>query len=272
MPVPEPGAAVAATDAADLALLTEAAEVAGAVAQRHFGSGPESWEKADGSGPVSQADLEIDALLRQRLLAARPGYGWLSEETEDDPARLDCSSVFIVDPIDGTRAFLEGQKGFCHAVAVARDGQVTAAAVHLPLLGLTYAARRDGGATLNRQPIRAGGGQGIGGARVLAGRMPMTAAHWKGGVAPPVQRHFRSSLAWRLCLVAEGRFDATLTLRPTWEWDIAAAALIAGEAGIRVTDRHGCGLAFNRPHPAAAGLIAAGPALHAALFERLKPA
>jgi len=271
LPATDRPAAGADADAADVTLLTEAAGAAGAVAMRHFGTGPQSWEKADGAGPVSKADLEVDALLRDRLLAARPDYGWLSEETEDDPARLDRSSVFIVDPIDGTRAFLAGQKGFAHALAVARAGRVTAAAVHLPLMGLTYAARLGGGARLNGQPLRVTRTPGIGGARVLAGRPQLAPEHWKDGVAPPVQRHFRSSLAWRLCLVAEGSFDATLTLRPAWEWDTAAAALIAAEAGVRVTDRHGAELGFNRPHPASAGLIAAAPALHAALFERLKP-
>ena len=103
----------------------------------------------------------------------------------------------------------------------------------------------------------------------LAGKAALAAAHWPGGV-PPVTRHFRTSLAWRLCLVADGRFDATLALRPVWEWDSAAASLIASEAGVTVTDRLGAPLRFNAPHPAGDGLLAAPPRLHADLLARLR--
>lgn len=254
---------------ADLALLTDAALAAGAIARRHFGNGPATWDKGAGLGPVSEADLEIDTMLRERLLAARPGYGWLSEETEDGSARLSARRLFIVDPIDGTRAFLDGQKGFAHALAVAEAGHVMAAVVHLPLMGLTYTAQLGQGAWLNGQRLDVGGATvAPDGARMLAGRTQLDAMHWQ-GVAPVFNRHFRPSLAWRLCLVAEGAFDATLAHHQTWEWDTAAAALVATEAGARVTDKVGAALVFNRPHPASSGLIAAPPSLHAGILARL---
>ncbi|MGY6412472.1 MAG: inositol monophosphatase family protein [Alkalilacustris sp.] len=266
--MPAPEAPPGADDAADLELLREAALAAGAIARRHFGAGPAAWEKSGGQGPVSEADLEIDRMLRARLLDARPGYGWLSEESEDDPERLGAGSVFIVDPLDGTRAFLEGQSGFCHALAVARGGRVTAAVVHLPMLEQTYAARIGAGAFRNGARLACAARDRLEGARVLASRDQLLPARWPGGL-PPVARHFRSALAWRLCLVAEGAFDAAISLRDCWDWDIAAGALIAAEAGARVTDRHGAALRFNTPAPRSAGVLAGPGGVHAGLLMAL---
>lgn len=252
----------------DLALLTEAALAAGTIATRHFRSSPARWDKGAGQGPVSEADLEIDAMLRERLLAARPGHGWLSEETPDAAARLNAREVFIVDPIDGTRAFLNGQKGFAHALAIARDGAVVAGVVHLPLMGLTYTALRGRGATLNGRRLAVSEGTVLEGARVLAGKPQLAAELWPGGV-PPVEPHLRPSLAWRLCLVGEGRFDGMVTLRDAWHWDTAAASLVAQEAGAMVTDRDGAPLLFNTADPVSAGVMAGPAALHEGLMARL---
>ncbi len=254
----------------DLALLLDAAYAAGRIAAQHFGTGPKSWDKGGGQGPVSAADLEIDAMLRDRLTAARPDYGWLSEETADSPERLEAEALFIVDPIDGTRAFLDGQRSFAHALAVVRDGRAVAGVVHLPLLDLTYAATLGGGAWLNDHPLHTPARDRLDGARMLVAKPQLAPALWPGGV-PEVERHFRPSLAWRICLVAEGAFDGMLTLRDAWEWDIAAAALIASEAGATVTDRHGAPLVFNASHPQTPGILAAPPDLHAALMARLLP-
>lgn len=250
----------------DLALLVAAAHAAGEIARRHFGDGPKSWEKAAGQGPVSEADLEIDDMLRTHLLAARPDYGWLSEESVDDPARLNCPRLFIVDPIDGTRAFLEGQTGFSHALAIVEHGKPIAAVVHLPMMGLTYAASRGQGAYLGEQRLRVTGCTTPSGARILATRPQMTAEYWPGGV-PAIDRHFRPSLAWRLALVAEGKFDGMVNLRPTWHWDIAAGVLLIEEAGGVVTTGTGDAVLFNTPKPASDGVIAAGNALHYGLLH-----
>lgn len=250
----------------DLALLTAAARAAGPVALAHWRRSPAAWDKPGGAGPVTEADLAVDRLLAERLRDARPRYGWLSEETPDDPAaRRRHDRVFIVDPIDGTRAFIAGEAHFAHALAVAEGGRVTAAVVFLPALDRLYAATAAGPATCNGTPIASAEPQGE--ARVLTSASALAPDLWPGGV-PVVRRSFRASLAWRLCLVAEGAFDAVLTPRPAWEWDIAAGALIAERAGAQVTDAQGGRIAFNAADPRAAGLIAAPPALHADFVAR----
>ena len=253
---------------ADLALLVEAAEAAGRLALRFWRQAPKSWDKGGEHGPVSEADLAADAALKVALRGARPGHGWLSEETPDSDERLARGAVFIVDPIDGTRAFLAGEDGWAVSAALAEGGEVVAGVVHLPARGLTYAATVGGPATRNGAPIAASARTALAGADVLTTRAALDPAQWPGGV-PEVTRSFRTSLAWRLCLAAEGRHDAMLTLRPAWEWDIAAGALIAARAGCAVTDRHGAALRFNRADPRATGVVAAPPALHGALVARL---
>lgn len=267
MPDPEP--AGSRSSGGDLALLIAAAEAAGAIALKHFGRSPEVWDKAGDAGPVSAADLEVDRMLRQELTAARPGYGWLSEETADGPERLAADRVFVVDPIDGTRAFLNGEAGWAVSIAVVEHGKAVAGAVHLPKLGRIYAAEAGGGATRNGAAIHVSAGAGLEGARVLANASNFAPEHWQGGV-PPIKRHFRPSLAQRLCLTAEGRFDAMLMLRDAWEWDVAAGDLIAREAGARSTTRHGEPARYNNARPMVAGIVTAAPALHAALIGRLR--
>ena len=254
--------------ASDLALILSAALAAGDIAKRHFGTAPQVWDKGNGQGPVSAADIEVNDMLCATLRAARPGYGWLSEESPDDPARLNTEAQFITDPIDGTRAFLDGQPSFAHAIAVVRGGQPVAAVVHLPLMAMTYTATAGGGAWLNGQPIRTASRAGLTGARILSNRAAFAPEHWPGGL-PEIDRHFRPSLAWRICLVAEGAFDGMITLRDTWEWDTAAATLIATEAGVRVTDRHGAALRFNAPHPQSAGILAGSQGVVQGFLDRL---
>ena len=252
----------------DLALLQEAAQAAGRIAERFWRQDLRVWDKAGHQGPVTEADLAIDRMLRARLTEARPGYGWLSEETEDDPGRLMARHVFVVDPIDGTRAFVEGDPSFSHALAITDGAAVVAAVVYLPMHGKFYAARRGAGATLNGHPIRASGRERLEGASMLTARPALDPEHWTG--APPrVRRSLRPSLAYRLCLVGEGRYDALLTIRDSWDWDTAAGSLIATEAGACVTDRSGAALRFNTEKPVSAGVVAAPPALHAEMIGRL---
>lgn len=253
----------------DLALLVAAAQAAAAIAMEF--RTPEVWDKPDGAGPVCEADLAVDAMLRARLGAARPSYGWLSEETADAPERLAAERIFIVDPIDGTRAYLEGSADWAHSLAVAEHGRITAACVLLPRHGLLYTATLGGGAFLNGAPIRASDQTDPARATLLGPRLAMSPEQWSGGDVPPVRRAFRSALAWRLCLLAEARFDAMLTIRPTWEWDIAAGCLILTEAGGTATDRRGAVLTFNKPVPQSDGVLAGG-ALHGVLLPLLDPA
>lgn len=255
--------------ARDLDLLIEAAKAAGKIARRHFRRDPEVWHKDGGAGPVTEADLEINAMLEAELRAARPDYGWLSEESADEPARLTHSRVIIVDPIDGTRAFIEGSKHFATALAIVEDGVPIAAAIHMPLKKRMFTAAQGQGAFLNGKPITASAHPDIHDARVLSARPNLKPEFWN--EVPPVQRHFRSSLAFRLALVAQGKFDGMLTLRPSWEWDIAAGDLIVREAGGLATDRTGGALRFNNPHPQVNGVIAASGPVHAGVMSRIKP-
>ena len=252
---------------ADLALLTEAAHIAGKIALRFWKRSPKQWEKGD-EGPVTEADIAVNDALQKHLRSARPSYGWLSEESADTPDRLSTESQFILDPIDGTRAFIAGEDSFSHSLAVTRNGTVTAGVVFLPALDRLFAATAHGPATLNGEPVSASTIAGIAGANILTPAANLHPQHWPGGV-PDLKRSFRASVAYRLALVAQGRFDGVLSFRRSWEWDIAAGALIATRAGAAVTDAKGAPLRFNQPDPRADGLLAAAPALHTALLARL---
>lgn len=252
----------------DLALLTTAAYAAGRIAMRHWQTSPKVWEKP-GLGPVTEADIEVNEMLAETLQTARPLYGWLSEETPDDDRRLNSEYVFIIDPIDGTRAFIDGAKHFSHSLAVARNGKITAAVVYLPALDQLYAATIDTPATQNGAEIHVALTEEPNASNLLISKNVLGEEHWHGPV-PAIQRHFRASLAYRLCLVADGSFDGMITLRGSWEWDIAAGSLIAQQAGAKVTDRLGQSLHFNTARAQSQGVLAAPPRLHRALSNRMK--
>jgi myo-inositol-1(or 4)-monophosphatase len=259
LPAPDPRA--------DLALLLDAARAAADLALSYFGQSPQVWDKPGEAGPVTEADLAVDTMLRDRLTAARPGYGWLSEETPDTDARLDRDTIFIVDPIDGTRGFIAGGRDWGHALAVAHGGRITAAVVLMPRMDKCYTAARGHGAALNDAPLAASPRTAPDGGTILARRTLMDAAHWPGG-PPAMEPTLRSPMAYRLATLAEGRFDAAFTPLPIWDWDLAAGLLLLEESGHTATDPHGDALAFNRPHPRAPGILAANPTLHAELLAR----
>lgn len=254
----------------DLSLLSDAVREAGQIAMRFFRANPQVWDKGGEHGPVTEADLAVNAFLKDHLRKARPDYGWLSEETPDDAARLSCGRAFILDPIDGTRAFIAGETNFAISLAVAEAGEVVAGAVLLPAKNRLYTGEKGDVARRDGTEIHVSGQAGLAGAHVLATKSNMAASYWPGGV-PDLQRSFRTSLAYRLCLVAEGRYDGMLTFRPTWEWDIAAGALICACAGATVTDRHGAALRFNTPGAQTDGVLAMAPGLHGPLMARLRP-
>ncbi|MEW9919945.1 3'(2'),5'-bisphosphate nucleotidase CysQ [Marimonas sp. MJW-29] len=253
----------------DLPLLIDAARIAGRVATSFVGKTAQRWDKPDGAGPVTEADIAVNDLLSSTLRKARPDYGWLSEESEDTGERLGRDRVFIVDPIDGTRSFVEGSGTWAHSIAVAENGIVTAAVVYLPMRDKLYAAASGQGATLNGAPIRTSRKKSLHEATVLAARPALVAHHWKGRETPTFKRSYRPSLAYRLALVAEGRFEAMMTLRDSWEWDIAAGALIAAEAGGCAHDRTGKPLRFNNADPRLNGVVAGGGPVCAALIDAL---
>lgn len=252
----------------DLDLLTNAARTAAEIALHHKSKGLEVHYKPDDAGPVTQADYAVDSMLRETLTQARPGYGWLSEETQDTDDRLGRDKVFIVDPIDGTRSFIGGERTWAHSLAVVDSGRVTEGVVYLPELDLLYTAAHAQGAFCNGVRLSVSDIETFQDARVLATKPNMDPKHWRETV-PDFARAHRPSLAYRLCLVAQGRFDAMLTFRPSWEWDIAAGALILAEAGAVVTDRHGASLLFNNALPQTAGVIGAPDALHRQITKHL---
>ncbi|WP_430678833.1 3'(2'),5'-bisphosphate nucleotidase CysQ [Mesorhizobium album] len=219
----------------DLALLRDAAREAGAIAMRYFGNNPQVWMKG-GTSPVSEADHAADAYLRDTLLRARPDYGWLSEETADDHARLSARRTFVVDPIDGTRGFLDGLHSWCVSVAVVEEGRSLAGVLECPAKRETYWALPGEGAFLNGERIqvrRQGETVDIGGPKPLVDRMPET---WQGRMR---RIAYIPSLAYRLAMIASGRIDATFVKPNAHDWDIAAADLILTEAGGALLDRSG---------------------------------
>jgi myo-inositol-1(or 4)-monophosphatase len=257
--------------ARDLALLTDAAREAGRIALRYWRKDPQVWDKGGEHGPVTEADLAVNDMLKVRLLAARPDYGWLSEETPDTTDRLAVDTVFIVDPIDGTRAFVAGEETWAHSLAVAHKGRVTAGVVYLPAIDRIYVASETSAPLRDGEVIRSSGRDRLEGANILTTKANMVPEKWPGGV-PEITRSFRASLAYRMCLAAEGRFDGMLTLRDAWEWDIAAGSLIAERAGAVVTDLTGAALRFNSPGAQARGVLALPPGPHAEALRRLTAA
>ncbi|MEE2944000.1 MAG: 3'(2'),5'-bisphosphate nucleotidase CysQ [Pseudomonadota bacterium] len=252
----------------DLKLLIDAAHEAGRIATPFANADPEVWDKPDGAGPVTEADLAVNRMLEAELQAARPDYGWLSEETPPNSERLEKERVFIIDPIDGTRSFIEGSSTWAHSLAIAENGEVVAGVVFLPMREKLYTAAHGLGARLNDELIAPSKKKSLHDAEVLAARPAMEARHWT--TLPSIKRSHRPSLAYRLSLVAQGRFDAMLTLRRTWEWDIAAGAIILEEAGVRATDKTGAALIFNNQDPRVAGTVAANSALHSEIISALR--
>lgn len=252
----------------DLALITEAAHAAGTLARDMRRKGLKVEYKDDRS-PVTDADLAADALLTARLRAARPDYGWLSEETADATHRLTCRRIFVVDPIDGTRAFLNGRPWWSVAIAIVEDGVAVAGVVYAPEFEETYEATVGGGARLNGQPIRPSAAALLEDCRMAGDpamfRHPAWPQPW-----PAMRIEPRNSTAYRMCLVASGDFDAAVAPVRKSDWDVAAGDLIAREAGCFVGDHRGEAFRYNRPRPSQASLICATPALAPLILDRVR--
>jgi myo-inositol-1(or 4)-monophosphatase len=227
--------AAAADFSRDLALIVETAREAGQIAMRFFGNSPEVWMKG-GTSPVCEADYAVDSFLRDVLMAARPDYGWLSEETTDSGERLAARRLFVVDPIDGTRGFLSQDNRWCVSIAVVEAGRPIAGALECPARDETFfAAPGQGafknGARLTIGPVRAK--PRIGGPKNMTRLLP-----------PGILRTFESvayvpSLAYRLAMIADGTLDGSLVKPNSHDWDLAAADLIVSEAGGRLLDEKG---------------------------------
>jgi len=248
-------------DLEDLALLETSVREAGKIALQFYGGDYKRWSKAGGS-PVTEADLAVDAFLKDELRRARPDYGWLSEESLDDPARLSARRVFVVDPIDGTVAFMKGRPHFTICAAVVENARPVAGVVLNPATGENFTASLGAGAYLNGNPIHVGGATGIAGCRILGNKQVF--ADW-----PPMHIENFSSIAYRVVLVAAARFDAMISLTSKRDWDLAAADIILAEAGGRLVGADGQPLAYNRPSALQGATIAAGHGLIPPLLAEL---
>lgn len=241
----------------DLALIRDAAREAGEIALRYFRKDPEVWMKG-GSSPVSEADMAVDGFLKKVLLDARPDYGWLSEESVDDPARLSAPRTFVVDPIDGTRAFIDGRRTWCVSVAVVEDGVPLAGVLDCPALGEIFLANAGGGSQLNGTALKvralAHDALRIGGPKAYLDRAP---AELRRGPAVP----YVPSLAYRIAMIAAGEMDGTFVKPNSHDWDLAAADLILREAGGAVLDEKAQTIDYARADPRRGVLVAAGAEL-----------
>jgi myo-inositol-1(or 4)-monophosphatase len=244
--------------------LAAAVREAGALALSTFQKPLKSWTKGE-SSPVTEADIAVDLLLRERLTADAPHYAWLSEESVDDPARLAARHVWIVDPIDGTRAYIAGNPEWTVAAALVEDGRPIVACVFAPATAEFFFAIAGEGATLNGAAIMTTDGNGIDGARVSG---PKRLVERMAAIAPTLVTMPRvPSLALRLTRVAQGTLDVAIAGGNSHDWDLAAADLLVHEAGGAMTPFGGGTLIYNQPEPRHGALVAAGRARHATLID-----
>jgi myo-inositol-1(or 4)-monophosphatase len=246
--------------------LAAAVREGGALALQTFRGELKSWIKGE-SSPVSEADLAVDALLRERLLAVHD-VGWLSEETEDDPARLHEIDVWVVDPIDGTRAYLAGLPDWAISAALVSAGRPVVAALYAPVTDELFLGVAGGGATLNGVPIEASAGEELAGARFSGAKRRLDSL---AAVEPRIETAPRvPSLALRLARVATGALDGTFAAPNSHDWDLAASDLLVHEAGGLLTTLTGQPVVYNKPNPVHAALVAAGRARHQVLLGLIR--
>ena len=256
--------------AQDFDLIREAAHEAGKLALTYWGRPIEKQRKADGTD-VTEADHAVDALLAARLRGARPDYGWLSEESADHEGRLHARRVWIVDPIDGTRAFLQGLDDWVIAAALIEDHAPVLAAVVNPLRNEAYEAHIGQGAFLNGRRLKASAKSELEGSRLVVSGQVLKPNRWA-RPWPPVKLVWANSMIYRQALVASGNADGVFATKPKWEWDVAAGALLVSEAGGIVTDPCGLPLKFNSNEAKVPGFLAAAPNLHHILAGRMSDA
>lgn len=260
------------SSAEDLERIGEALREALAVLRRFTPGEVEARRKSgdDPTDPVTEADTQVDALLRRLL--PRDGEGWLSEETTDDLSRLERRRVWVVDPLDGTREFVEGIPEWSVSVGLVVDGEPVAGGICNPATGELIVGAKGMGVTLNGRPARVSGRDRLEGATVVASRSEVKRGEWEGYRDGAFCLRPTGSVAYKLGLVAAGLVDATWTLTPKHEWDVAAGValvraaggvVVAGSPGSPDEDR------FNRPQPKLSRLIAAPPSLVPQIHEEI---
>jgi len=253
--------------ARDAALLTDTVREAGRLALSLFRTELKNWIKG-ASSPVSEADIAVNELIASKLRSSTADYGWLSEESADDEARLGKNRVWIVDPIDGTRAYLAGREDWCVSVALVEDAQPVLAAVFAPASDEFFFAELGRGSSLNGTAISATSGTTLDFPRI-AGPKPLVERLSPGG--GQISLHPRiGSLALRLCRVADGKLDAAFAGGQSRDWDLAAANLIVQEANGSMTALSGDTILYNRREVTHGVLVAAGRDRHASIVERFR--
>jgi len=233
-----------------------------------FTPGEIAAEYKAGHDPVTAADRELDVALRKHLLAA--GEGWLSEESADDLSRLGCERVWVVDPLDGTREFVEGIPEFCASIALVERGHPVAGGIYNPATDELFLGSVEGGVTYNGTPAHSSRRNTLSGATVLASRSETKRGEWKKFERAPFQVQPMGSVAYKLARVSAGLADITFTLTPKHEWDVAAGAALVASGGGFVETLDGP-LVSNQRDPLISGLIAGGSLLKSELLELLAP-
>jgi myo-inositol-1(or 4)-monophosphatase len=258
--------------ALSLNAMHQAAREGGDIAMSFFKSDLKVWDKGSNDGrtnPVSEADLAVNDHLANILKTACPTYGWISEETEAGKSRFEQQYVWVVDPIDGTRAFIKGRPHFTVCIALLEDNRPILGTVFNPATDEFFQAELGNGALLNEEPIQVSNRAEIEGCNMIGSpdifRSPKWPEPW-----PDMTIEQRNSMAYRMTLVATGQFDATIAFTRKHDWDLAAAGLIAEEAGALVTHHNGAKIKYNTENMRHPSVLCAGPELYGRLLDRVK--
>lgn len=232
-----------------------------------FTPGAIETEYKIGHDPVTEADRALDAVLRKELL--RDGEGWLSEESVDDPVRLEHARVWVVDPLDGTREFVKGIPEFCVSIGFVENGRPVAGGIHNPATDESFVGSIDSSVTYNGKPSQPSQRRSLADALVLASRSEVKRGEWKRFENAAFKIRPMGSVAYKLALVAAGLADATFTLTPKNEWDVAAGAALVLSAGGFVSTLENGPLCCNNRNPLLSGLLASGPYLRDELLAQV---
>ena len=241
---------------------------AGVIALEWFKKDPEYWEKDDGS-LISKADIEINNLLNELLKKQNPNFGWLSEENEDDRSRLEKEITFVVDPLDGTKAFLEGKKEFSISVALVKDGKPISGIVYSPSTEEMFEAEKEKGSWKNKKRIRISNFKTLAGCKILAFKPMFSHPSWD-EKWPEMEVDNKNSIAYRMALVASGQFDAMMALNSKNDWDIAAGDLLITESGGFVTLHNKNQLHYNELSTKKPSIIGSNKTIHKEIIGRVK--
>ena len=253
---------------ADRALLLDTVTAASELAHDLFKRGVKSWKKEDQT-PLTEADIAVDTLLRERLCAARPEYGWLSEETKDDSCRMDCTRVWIVDPIDGTKGFVKGNDQWCISAALVERGKPLLGVIVNPCTAETFVATSGGGAFRNDIKLQSNQREDVNGCTLVMHHSIVKSKRWA-KPWPKINLSMWNSMALRLCRVATGEADGAIVISGKSDWDLAAADLIVQEAGGSVTDLNGARMRYNEAETVHRGIVGADRKFHRQLLTHTK--